>query len=142
MEFINKEKIGVYLYVACYNSAEKKQEAFMMVTKAMLHEEVTIELENLGGYAILFTSDKSLAEIREKLNTNKTPFILVDLSLSYDLESMCGFLPDSQIEMIKNITRGVFSKNKPRLAQKLHEAVEDEKFEMAAQLRDFKKNNE
>ena len=111
----------------------------MSVTKAMLHEEVSIELENLGDCSIIFTSDKPMGEIKEKLNSKRAPYILLDLSLSYDLESVYGFLPDSQIDIIKKITNGVFSNEKPRLDKKLEDSISIESFELAAKLRDIKK---
>jgi hypothetical protein len=138
MEMAEVEKKGVYLYLACYVSETEKQQAFIAVTKAMLYDEVAIDMENLGDHAILFTSTMPLSEIREKLK-NKTPFLLIDLSVTYDLESVLGFLPDSKIELVRKITKNLFSKEKPNLKRKLDESVADEKFELAAALRDLTK---
>lgn len=139
MELITEDKKGVYLYIACYNSESEKSEALIVVTKAMLYDEVAIELENLGDHAILFTSIKSLTEIKEKLNASKTHYLLIDLGMAYDLESVCGFLPESQMEMIKKITQGIFSKEKNHLKRKMRESVEKENFELSAPLRDLTK---
>ncbi len=133
---------GVYLYIACYNEKAKKQEAFIAVTKAILYNEVVIEMENLGDYAILFTSDMPISDIRDKLKSNKVNYLLIDLSLSYDLESVFGFLPDSKIEMVQKITKGMFSKKKDSLDRKLKESIETENFELAAPIRDLKKGKD
>ena len=140
MKPIEEDKKGVYLYVACFTDSHKKAEAFMAVTKAVLYDEVAIEMENLGDQAILFTTTIPLSTIREKLMHNKTQYILLDLSMSYDLESVFGFLPQSKIDMIKRITSGEFSKEKPRLKNKLDESIQAENFELSAPLRDLAKS--
>jgi hypothetical protein len=139
MELISEDKKGVYLFIACYNSEEQKTNAFIAVTKAMLFDEVAIEMENLGDHAILFTSSLPLIDIKEKLKITKTHYLLIDLSVTYDLESICGFLPESQIELIKNMNSGVFSKEKPHLKRKLEDSVKNENYELAASLRDLTK---
>lgn len=139
MEPIAEGDKGVYLYIACYNNDTKKTNGFIAVTKAMLYDEVAIEMENLGDHAIIFTSILPVKDIREKLNHNKSNYLLIDLSISYDLESVFGFLPESEIEMIKKMTDNKFSTNKPALKRKLDEAIEKENFELAAPLRDLKK---
>lgn len=139
MEFIEDDKKGVYLFIACYNNDVEKLGAFIAVTKAMLFDEVAIEMENLGDHAILFTSTKNLAEINEKLKSGKTQYLLIDVSISYDLESIAGFLPDSKIGMIANINSGIFNKEKPHLKRKLDDSIEKENFELAAALRDSTK---
>lgn len=139
MELITEDKKGVYLFVACYNSESQKSEAFIAVTKATLFDEAAIEMENLGDHAILFTSKLSLIEIKEKLNITKTHYILIDLSVTYDLESILGFLPESKIELIKNMNKGVFLKQKPHLKRKLEDSVKNENYELAASLRDLTK---
>ena len=81
----NKEEYkGLYLFIACYNTESKKTQAFIAVTKAMLFDSVAIELENLGDHAILFTSKLPMREIKEKLRSTKTHYLLVDLTVSYD----------------------------------------------------------
>lgn len=137
MELIGEDRKGVYLYIACYNSELQKTEAFIAVTKAMLYDEVAIEMENLGDHAILFTSEMHLADIREKLKASKTQFLLIDLSVTYDLESVFGFLPESKIELVKNITQNIFSNEKVHLKRKLDDSVKKERFELAASLRDL-----
>jgi hypothetical protein len=103
----------------------------------MLFDEVAIEMENLGDHAILFTSTMSLINIKDKLKNNKTPYLLIDISVTFDLESITGFLPDSQIQLIKNINENKFSNDKPHLKRKLDDSVENERFELAASLRDL-----
>lgn len=142
MERISEERIGIYLYIACYNNAAQKGDAFIAVTKAILYDEVAIIMENLGDHAILFTSLMSIPEIKEKLKHKQTQYLLIDLSVSYDLESLSCFLPESKIEMIKNLTDNKFSKNKIRLKYLLGEALEKENFELAAPLRDLTKEKE
>ena len=137
MELITEDKKGVYLFVACYNDDSQKKLAFIAVTKAMLFDEVAIEMENLGDHAILFTSILPLSTIKEKLKNTKTHYLLIDLSVTYDLESICGFLPESEIELIKNMNNGTFSKEKPHLKRKLDDSVEKENYELAASLRDL-----
>lgn len=139
MEPIAEDKIGVYLYIACYNNLEQKGEGFIAVTKAILYDEVAIFMENLGDHAILFTSALPIVDIRERLKHKKTHYLLIDLSVSYDLESLSGFLPDSKIEMIKQLTENKFSKDKIRVKHILEEALEKENFELAAPLRDITK---
>jgi hypothetical protein len=139
MELITEDKKGVYLFIACYNREQQKSDAFIAVTKAMLFDEVAVEMENLGDHAILFTSTLSVADIKEKLKITKTHYLLLDLSVSYDLESICGFLPESQIELIKNMNRGFFSKEKPHLKRKLEDSISNENYELAASLRDLTK---
>lgn len=131
---------NVYLYIACYNSANEKSDAFIVVTKAMLYDEVAIELENIGDHAILFTSIKPLSEINEKLKHSKTHYLLIDLSMVYDLESIFGLLPESDINMVKKITEGVYSGEKIHLKRKLQESIEKENFELSAPLRDLTQN--
>lgn len=133
----NKEEYkGLYLFIACYNTESKKTQAFIAVTKAMLFDSVAIELENLGDHAILFTSKLPMGEIKEKLRSTKTHYLLVDLTVSYDLEAITGFLPESKISLIKNINKGLFSKEKISLENKMESAVENENYELAAKTRD------
>ena len=133
----NKEEYkGLYLFIACYNTESKKTQAFIAVTKAMLFDSVAIELENLGDHAILFTSKLPMREIKEKLRSTKTHYLLVDLTVSYDLEAISGFLPESKISFIKNINKGLFSKEKVSLENKMETAVESENYELAAKTRD------
>jgi hypothetical protein len=139
MEIITEDKKGVYLYIGCYNEESKRAEAFIAVTKAMLSDEVAIEMENLGDHAILFTSEMSITEVKERLKGTKTQYLLVDLSITYDLESICGFLPESKIELIKNISKGAFLKEKPHLKRKLDDSIEKENYELAAPIRDLTK---
>lgn len=141
MEPISEAEQGVYLYIACYTNDSEKEEAFIAVTKAMLYDEVAIITENIGDQTLLFTSTLPIEEIKKKLNNSKTKYLLVELSLSYDLESIVGFIPDSKIELIKKITKGKFSKEKNNLKRKLNEAVLKENFELAAPLRDALKSN-
>lgn len=137
---IDMKNIGLYLYIACYNNEIKKQEAFIVVTKAMLSEEIAIELENLGDHAIIFTSEKNFGEINQALKGNQIKYLLIDLSLVYDLEAISGFFPDSQIDLIRKITENNFTKEKPYLKQKLEESIAQENFELSAPLRDLTKN--
>ncbi len=133
----NKEEYkGLYLFIACYNTESKKTQAFIAVTKAMLFDSVAIDLENLGDHAILFTSKLPMSEIKEKLRSTKTHYLLVDLTISYDLEAISGFLPESKINLIKNINKGLFSKEKISLENKMETAVESENYELAAKTRD------
>lgn len=137
METVEEGKKGVYLFIACYSSESKKSEAFIAVTKAMLYDEVIIDMENLGDHAILFTSTLSISEIKNKLRNTKAHYLLIDISMSYDLESIYGFLPDSKIKMIKDISESKFSKNKIHLKKKLEDSVDNESYELAASLKDF-----
>ena len=139
MEPIAESEKGVYLYIACYNNDIQKTNGFIAVTKAILFDEVAIEMENIGDHAIIFTSILPAKDIKQKLNHNKAIYLLIDLSIGYDLESVFGFIPESEIEMIKKLTDNKFSKEKPALKRKLDEAVEKENFELAASLRDLKK---
>lgn len=138
-ERIKEEEIGVYLYVACYNDNVQKSKAFIAVTKAMLFDEIAIEMENLGDYAVLFTSAKEFSTIKGKLNTNKVPYVLIDLGASFDLEAISGFIPDSKIKVIQDLTEQNFSKDKPTLKRILSHALEKENFELAAPVRDITK---
>lgn len=136
---LSEVKKGIYLYIACYNEESKKAKAFIAVTKAMLFDEVAIEMENLGDHAILFTSSMSLVDIKEKLKDNKTPYLLIDIGISYDIESIAGLLPNSDFEIVKNINKNFFSKNKPYLNNKMRDSVEGENFELAACLKKMDK---
>lgn len=136
-----KEVEGVYLYVACYNDESQKKKAFIAVTKAMLFDEIAIFLECIGEHAVLFTSIKDYNEIKEKLNNNKVPYLLIDIGASFDLECISGFIPDSKIEIIKNITEQRFSKNKPYLNRIFEKALLKENFELAAPIRDLSKRD-
>lgn len=139
MNSISEDQKDVYLYIACYSKESQSLEASIAVTKAMLYDEVALEMENLGDHAILFTSIIPLAQIKEKLKSNKVPYLLIDLSICYDLESIFGLLPDSQIDLIKNVNQGLFSKNKMHLKRKLQDSIEKESYELAASLRDLTK---
>jgi hypothetical protein len=108
METIKEGQKGVYLFIACYNTESKRTQAFIAVTKAMLFDSVAIELENLGDHAILFTSTLPMNEIKERLKSTKAHYLLIDLTISYDLEAISGFLPESKINLIKNINKGLF----------------------------------
>jgi hypothetical protein len=144
MEPVADERKGLYLYVACYSSNSGTQEAFMAVTKAMLSNEVASEIENLGEQAFIFASDMPLQNIKEKLKHSKVPYLLIDLGASYDLEAIIGNLPNVSMEILKNISESKFSKEKTHLKRILENAVRDEKFELAAPLRDIanKQTNE
>jgi len=137
-----KEVESVYLYVACYNNENQKNEAFIAVTKAMLLDEVATIVESVGDHAILFTSIKTYEEIKEKLNNNKVSYLLINVGVSFDLECISGFIPDSKIEIIKNITEQKFSKNKPFLNRIFEEALLKENFELAAPIIDLSKKYE
>lgn len=136
MELGPKNDQKMYLFVTC-NTDDLKNEAFIAVTKAMLYSNVAIEMENLGDYAILIISSLPIKKIDEKLKRSKVHYILIDLSLAYDLESVLGFLPDSKLELIKNITANVFSPEKTHLKKALKEAVQNENYELAAPIRDL-----
>jgi hypothetical protein len=136
METIKEGQKGVYLFIACYNMESKRTQAFIAVTKAMLFDSVAIELENLGDHAILFTSTLPMNEIKERLKSTKAHYLLIDLTISYDLEAISGFLPESKINLIKNINKGLFSKEKISLENKMETAVENENYELAAKTRD------
>ena len=134
----DKDK-NVFLYIACYANEKQKSEGFIAVTKAMLYDEVAIEMENIGDHAIVFTTTKKLSEIKEKLKSSKTPYLLIDIGISYDLESISGIIPDTDIEIFKKISKGEFSKDKNFLKRKLSDSLEEENFELAAALRDSNK---
>lgn len=136
METIKEGQKGVYLFIACYNTESKRTQAFIAVTKAMLFDSVAIELENLGDHAILFTSTLPMNEIKERLKSTKAHYLLIDLTISYDLEAISGFLPESKINLIKNINKGLFSKEKISLENKLSGAIKVENYELAAKTRD------
>lgn len=134
----DKDK-NVFLYIACYTNEKQKSEGFIAVTKAMLYDEVAIEMESIGDHAVVFTTTKNFSEVKEKLKKSKVPYMLIDLSISYDLESIASNFADSDIQVIKNISSGKFSKDKKFLKQKINAAVQEENFELAAVLRDLNK---
>lgn len=134
---IGQDEIGIYLYVACYNNDAQKNKAFISVTKAMLFNEVAIEMENLGDYAILFTSIKSFYEIKNKMKSGNVQYLLIDIGASFDLERISGFISESQIELIKKITAQKFSKDKSHLNRILAESIEEDNFELSAPVRDI-----
>lgn len=133
-KIITEDEMGIYLYLACYNNEAQRNQAFIAVTKAMLFDEVAIVMENIGDHAVLFTSTMKYDEIKSKLINNKVPYLLIDIGASFDLECISGIVPDSKIEMMKNITMQKFSKNKPHLKRILEDAVVKENYELAAPL--------
>lgn len=135
MEKVKNDKLNVFLFIACYSGEPKAGEAYIAVTKATLYEEVAVELENLGNQAVIFTTTKPLLDIKRSLRFHKTPYLLVDIGASYDLEMISGFLPESKIELFKRITQNEFSKEKTHLKRILNDAVTNENYEVAAPVK-------
>lgn len=138
MSSVSEEGMGIYLYVSFPSGDKNEAKNFLAVTKANLYSQAAINLESVGEHSILFTSILPYEEIKSKFSSNKIPFLLLNLGILYDLECICGFLPESELKTIQNITTQKFSKNKLRLKRLLQESIEKEKFELAAKLRDIK----
>lgn len=136
MESALNSKLSVFVFVACYSDDSKKNQSNTAVTKAALYE-VAVEMEDLGQQALVFTTEKKLSEIKKVLRFHKTPFLLVEIGPSYDLELINGFFPESSIELLKKISKNEFSKDKPYLNRILESSVIQENFEIAAPMRDI-----
>lgn len=138
MESISESDMGIYLYVT-FPSQKKDLESHQAVVMAKLYSEAAIHMEKAGDYSFVFTTILPYEELKSKLWKKNVPFLLINIGLLYDLESICGFLPDTEIETLKNIMSNKFSKEKPHLQKLLTESLDKEKYELAAKLRDVNK---
>lgn len=134
-------KLKTYLYVTSYSEDKEKLEAILALTKAILYVEVAIELENFGESGILFTSYHEVDDINSRIKKHGIHYLLLDVTLNISMQTMVGMLPDAELEQVKTIQlrggQGVSKEDRIKhLKYYREEAVREQKYELAAELRD------
>jgi hypothetical protein len=134
-------KLKTYLYVTSYNEDKSKLEAILALTKAVLYVEVAIELENFGEFGILFTSYHEVDDINSRIKKHGIHYLLLDITLNVSMQTVVGMLPNADLEQVKTLQmragQGVSKEDRIKhLKFYREEAVREQKYELAAELRD------
>ena len=134
-------KLKTYLYVTSYNEDKDKLEAILALTKAILYVEVAIELENFGEFGILFTSYHEVDDINNRIKKHGIHYLLLDITLNVSMQTVVGMLPDADLGHVKTLQmragQGVSKEDRIKhLKFYREEAVREQKYELAAELRD------
>lgn len=135
------KKLKTYLYITSFNNDKEKKDAFIAVTKAILYVEVAVEMENFGDYGILFTSFHDVNDINERIKKHGVYYLLIDITMDISMQTVVGMLPDFDLETLKSLQAG-FGKKITKEERLNHlkfyreQAAKDQKFEVAAELRD------
>jgi hypothetical protein len=140
MELIKEEDLNFFIFVSCQSKQTKTHQAAVAVIKAMLFSEGAISLENINENTFVFSTKCSYEYIKKRLGSTKTPFLILDLGVLYDMESVFGKCTNVDLPIFNNIANQNFFKDKPRLKRLFKESVEKENFELAANIK--KINNE
>ncbi|HSG31941.1 MAG TPA: UvrB/UvrC motif-containing protein [Thermodesulfobacteriota bacterium] len=136
----NKDDLRVYLFLAWESEEYKKDpKSFMAVIKAMLEDEVAIDMDEIGSHGILFSSILEFDKIKEFLNTKKNiPRIIIELTDNIDSDTISGFFPGTEIKVLENLSLSNFKiESRITYLNKVRDKmVEEQKFEKAAAIRD------
>jgi hypothetical protein len=111
----------------------------MAVVRAMIHEEVSISLENIGDGGAVFSSYLPFDEVKEKMKHRKFPYLLIDVSLNIQTDTIDGYLTKTQIEKLKVFIHSANENKLTSLQSKLDEAIKNDDYEKAIVYRDLLK---
>jgi hypothetical protein len=135
---MKKEINNTFLYIswAPSNPIRGYFKSYMAVVKAMIHEEISVGLENIGENGIVFLSPLSFKEVKQKLKHNKFPYLLIDISLNIQTDTLDGYLTVTEIEKLKSFL--VISKETKltSLQMRLENALDEEDYISAIVYRD------
>ncbi len=137
--------INTYLYISWNpgkNSEEGQQyfNSYMAVVKAMIHEEISIGLENIGDGGIIFSSYLSFDDIKERVRHRKFPYLIIDLSINIQTNTLDGYLTKTDIKKLKEFVNHTKEIQLLSLETRLSEAVESDDYEKAIFYRDLIKD--
>lgn len=135
-----------YLYISwdknkTINSRDKRLfNSYMSVVRASIYEEISVCLENIGDFGVVFSSYLNFDEVKKRIKHQKNPYILIDLSLSLSLDAIDGYLNHSEIDVLKMFIKKNTENTISDLQEKLNKALEIDDFESAIIYRDLLKN--
>lgn len=139
---MKSEVVNTYLYIS-WNPSNKTEEdreyfkSYMAVVKAMIHEEVSISLENIGEGGIVFSSFLTFEDIKERVRHRKFPYLIIDLSMNVQTNTLDGYLTGTEIDKLKSFVNHTKEAQLLFLETRLQEAVENDDFENAIIFRDL-----
>jgi len=141
---MKKNVINTYLYISWNPEGNSDSDrnyfnSYMAVVRAMIHEEVSISLENIGDGGAVFSSYLPFDEVKEKMKHRKFPYLLIDVSLNIQTDTIDGYLTKTQIEKLKVFIHSANENKLTSLQSKLDEAIKNDDYEKAIVYRDLLK---
>lgn len=135
---MKKEINNTFLYIswAPSNPIKGYFKSYMAVVKAMIHEEISAGMENIGENGIVFLSPLSFKEVKEKLKHSKFPYLLIDVSLNIQTDTMDGYLTVTEIEKLKTFLVTSKETKLTALQERLENALDEEDYRSAIVYRD------
>jgi hypothetical protein len=131
------EELKTYLFIVHEDEENKITDSYIAVKQAKINDEIAYKTERIGSYGVIFTSDLTFQEVKNKLRMKKsTPYLLIELTGNFTFESISGFLPNTSIGELKNLNLENLKKSADWIKEELDKAVEVQDFEKAAKLRD------
>lgn len=135
---MKKEINNTFLYIS-WNKGEIHKEHFksyMAVMKAIIHEEISVNMENIGENGIVFSSPLAFKDIKEKLKHSKFPYLLIDVSLNIETNTLDGYLSMTEIEKLKTFLVVEKNAKMTSLQMRLESALDEEDYRSAIVYRD------
>lgn len=134
-------KTYLFLPQSCGNKIITQ--GYIAVKQAYIDYEIADKTERVGNYGILFTTKKTLVEVTKMLKMKKNElYLLVELTDNISSESISVFMPNTDIDELRNLNLENIKDNAKWLESQLSIAVEDEDYERACSLRDLIKKQE
>lgn len=135
---MKKEINNTFLYISWTpkSLSEGYFKSYMAVVKAMIHEEISVSIENIGDNGIVFLSPLSFKEVKEKLKHDKFPYLLIDISLNIQTDTIDGYLTVTEIEKLKAFLITSKEIKLAALQVRLESALEEEDYRSAIVYRD------
>jgi hypothetical protein len=93
-------------------------------------------MENIGENGIVFLSPLSFKEVKEKLKHSKFPYLLIDVSLNIQTDTMDGYLTVTEIEKLKTFLVTSKETKLTALQERLENALDEEDYRSAIVYRD------
>ena len=135
---MKKEINNIFLYISWAPESPNRNyfKSYMAVVKAMIHEEISAGMENIGENGIVFLSPLSFKEVKEKLKHGKFPYLLLDISLNVSTNTIDGFLTVTEIEKLKVFLINSKKDKMTDLQLRLENALDEEDYRSAIFYRD------
>lgn len=139
---MSESGLHMFLFLPQGYEGKKLTSSFIAVKQAFIKDSIAEKTERISGHGVVFTTKMNSVEVRGILNMKDMPFLLIELTGNITAETIAGFLPDTDIEELKNLNTLNLKKSANWLRGELNKAVEFEDFERAAEIRDKLNNKE
>lgn len=134
---MSEDGLKMFLFLPQDLEGKKKlTESYIAVKQAYIKDTIAEKTERVSGYGVIFTTNMSSIEVREKLKMRNSTYLLIELTGNVTEESIAGFFPDTDIEELKSLNLENLKDNAEWLKLELNKAVDNEDFEKAAKIRD------